>query len=115
MWRSAKKYGFNQAKIDHFFANRDRFLPLCKDKLGTVVQGHAKRFPSKIRTMESLRWKFVAFHRRWMSTGDLLMPANVLRAKYIRYKMTERADTEVIQDAGADEVLAPDGFLKYKD
>lgn len=43
------------------------------------------------------------------------MPADVSRAKHIRYKMTERADMGIMEDAQADEFLLLDGSSEYGD
>lgn len=43
------------------------------------------------------------------------MPADVQKAKHIKYKMTEPADMGVKDDVQADEILPPGGFLEYND
>ena len=81
----------------------DRYLPLCKDEWEFILNEHNKLFSLQNRTVDALRRKFASLHRKKMPTGDPLMPANVRRAKHIRYKMTERADMGVNDDGDPDE------------
>lgn len=53
-------------------------------------------FLSFDRNVKSLKRKFAALRSRKMLKGDPLMPEDVQRAKNIRYKMTDRADTVVV-------------------
>lgn len=107
----ARGSGFGQAEVDHFLSLLDHYLPLCKDEWDIVIVEHSKIFPQNNRSVESLRRKFASLHRRKMPTGDPLMPADVRRAKHIRYKMTERADMGTMEGDDPDETMPCDDGL----
>ena len=84
--------GFGQAELDSLLDLLDEALPLCAAEWDAVVRDHQLRYPGAGRTVDSLKRKFSNLHRKKMPTGDPLMPADVRKAKHIRYKMTERSD-----------------------
>lgn len=68
-------------------------------------------FPFNDRTVKSLKRNFAALHRRKVPTKVPLMPADVRRAKHIRYKITYRAETRVMDEGNENEFLPPDDAL----
>lgn len=108
--KSIRGSGFGQAEIHHLLGLLDEHLPLCKDEWDYVLREHHKMFPLHQRTVESLRRKFATLHRKKMPTGDPLMPADVRRAKHIRYRITERADMGVMDDKDDEFLPAEDGI-----
>lgn len=95
--------GFCQIEVDRMLDAIERYLPLCREEWDAVLKLHEHQFKDSIRTTDSLKRKFSSMHRKKMPTGDPLMTDDVRRAKHIRYKMTDRADMGVAEDA--DEVV----------
>lgn len=106
--------GFGQVEIDRI-GLIDRFIPLCKEEWDAVMVDHEKSFPQTSRTVDSLRRKFASIHRRKIPTGDPLIPADVKRAKKIRYRSTEKADLVLMDDQGAESLPTSDGLLSDGD
>lgn len=46
-----------------------------------------------------MKRKVASLHRKKMTTGGALMPANVRRAKHMRYMMTDRGDMGDAEEA----------------
>lgn len=104
--------GFGQAEIDHLLGVLDHYLPLCKDEWDTVLTEHEKLFRNQQRTTDSLRRKFATMHRKKMPTGDPMIPADVKRAKYIKNKMTERADMGVMDSDDGENHFPSEGDVE---
>lgn len=94
--------------MDYFLNVLVEKLPLCKTEWDEVLKEHEKRLAQHGRTVDSLRRKFALLHRKKIPTGDPLMSDDVRRAKHLLYKMSERADLGVDEEATAEEFFPDD-------
>lgn len=85
--------GFTQQETDNLLELLIEHLPLCRDEWETVLRLHRDRYPGVERSVDSIRRKFGALHRKRVPTGDPNIPPDVEKAKRVRQKKAERADS----------------------
>lgn len=90
--KAVRGAGFSQPEVEVLLNVLENELPLCQEEWQVVFEKHRKSFPKANRTLDSLKRKFNALARVKMPTGDPNMPADVKKAKRIRFLMTERSE-----------------------
>ena len=82
----------------------EEVLPMGPEEWERVADSHSLEFPAMNREASSLRRKFQALYNVSVPTGDPSCPPHIRKAKRLRYKIEERADSSNMLggEAGAD-------------
>jgi hypothetical protein len=83
-------------------------LPIGPEEWEMVADTHSLDFPAHNREASSLRRKFQSLYNQNVPTGDPSCPPHVRRAKRLRYKIEERADSSNMVGGGGDADLGFD-------
>jgi hypothetical protein len=76
----------------------EQILPLGPDEWEQVADTHLTFYPDCSRDSQSLRRKFQSLYNLQVPTGDPNCPPHVRKAKRLRYRIEERADSSNLGD-----------------
>lgn len=83
---------FSQTKVRCLLKLLDAKQLLRQSEWKAVLREHDTKFSQNRRTVDSLRCKFAALHRKNIPSGDSIIPDDVYWARNIWYNMFERVD-----------------------
>lgn len=89
---------FGQSEVESLLTTIEVYLPLCREGWNKVLKVQDRLFTSSSRTVEGIRRKFASINRKRVPKGDVLIPADMKRAKYIRFMLTKRADMSIMDE-----------------
>lgn len=84
--------GFSAVETSSLLELLHEHLPIGNSEWEHILTLHDRNFSDKMRTVDSLKRKFATLHRKKIPTGNPIMPDDVLIAKNIRSKITERSE-----------------------
>ena len=99
---------FSLDELETMLTCIETVLPIGPEEWEMVADTHSLDFPAHNREASSLRRKFQSLYNQNVPTGDPTCPPHVRRAKRLRYKIEERADSSNMVGGGGDADLGFD-------
>lgn len=89
---------FSVAEMENLLDSIEQVLPLGPDEWEAVADAHLMSYPTYQRDAVSLRRKFQSLYNTKIQTGNPECPPHIRKAKRLRYRIEERADTSNMVD-----------------
>ncbi len=81
--------GYSQVELESLLDYLEEHLPISGIEWERVDTAHKAKFPTEVRSLESLKCKFQDLYQTKIPTGDPFIPLEVRRAKMIQRMMEE--------------------------